>query len=107
MRPPVSIVVGLVSAALYLHSQVDIAFRIPGVAYWTTVLGGLAASLAIVATTFPLVNRMTDPKSPETTESSGPPLRCGGPKVARPPCSSQTVREQKGQAAVSAVSTVI
>ncbi len=33
----VSIVVGLVSAALYLHSQVDIAFRIPGIAYWATV----------------------------------------------------------------------
>ena len=37
----VSIVVGLVSAALYLHSQVGIAFRIPGIAYWATVLGGL------------------------------------------------------------------
>ena len=33
----VSIVVGLVSAALYLHSQVGIAFRIPGIAYWATV----------------------------------------------------------------------
>ena len=33
----VSIVVGLVSAALYLHSQVGIAFSIPGIAYWATV----------------------------------------------------------------------
>ena len=58
----VSIVVGLVSAALYLHSQVDIAFRFPGIAYWATVVGGLAASLAIIASTFPLLNRMTGPE---------------------------------------------
>jgi len=58
----VSIVVGLASAALYLHSQVDIAFRIPGIAYWGTVLGGLAASLAIIASTFPLLNRITGPE---------------------------------------------
>jgi hypothetical protein len=57
----VSIVVGLVSAALYLSSQVGITFRIPGVAYWATVLGGLAASLAIIASTFPLLNRITGP----------------------------------------------
>ena len=58
----VSIVVGLVSAALYLSSQVGIAFRIPGIAYWATVLGGLAASLAIIASTFPLLNRITGPE---------------------------------------------
>jgi hypothetical protein len=58
----VSIVVGLVSAALYLRSQVGIAFRIPGIAYWATVMGGLAASLAIIASTFPLLNRMTGPE---------------------------------------------
>ncbi len=58
----VSIVVGLVSAALYLHSQVGIAFSIPGIAYWATVLGGLAASLAIIASTFPLLNRITGPE---------------------------------------------
>ena len=58
----VSVVVGLLSAALYLHSQVGIAFRIPGIAYWATVLGGLAASLAIIACTFPLLNRMTGPE---------------------------------------------
>jgi len=58
----VSVVVGLVSAALYLHSQVGIAFRIPGIGFWATVLGGLAASLAIIASTFPLLNRMTGPE---------------------------------------------
>jgi hypothetical protein len=58
----VSIVVGLVAAALFLRSQVDIAFRIPGIAYWATVLGGLAASLAIIASTFPILNRITGPE---------------------------------------------
>jgi hypothetical protein len=55
-------VVGLVSAALYLHSQVDIAFSIPGIAYWATVFGGLAASLAIITATFPILDRMTGPE---------------------------------------------
>jgi hypothetical protein len=58
----VSIVVGLVSAALYLHSQVGIAFSIPGITFWATVVGGLAASLAIIASTFPLLNRITGPE---------------------------------------------
>jgi len=58
----VSIVVGLVSAALYLHSQVGIAFSIPGITFWATVVGGLAASLAIIASTFPLLTRITGPE---------------------------------------------
>ena len=58
----VSIVVGLVSAALYLHSQVGIAFSMPGIGYWATVLAGLAVSLAIIASTFPLLNRITGPE---------------------------------------------
>jgi hypothetical protein len=58
----VSILVGLVSAALYLHSQVGIAFRIPGISYWATVVGGIVASLAIIAATFPLIDRITGPE---------------------------------------------
>ncbi|MGH3732616.1 MAG: FtsX-like permease family protein [Acidimicrobiales bacterium] len=58
----VSIAVGLVSAALFLHSQVGIAFQLPGFAYWATVLGGLAASLAIIASTFPILSRITGPE---------------------------------------------
>jgi hypothetical protein len=58
----VSIVVGLVSAALYLHSQVGVAFSIPGITYWATVAGGLVVSLAIIASTFPLLNRITGPE---------------------------------------------
>jgi hypothetical protein len=58
----VSIVVGFVSAALYLKSQVGIDFRIPGAAYWGTVAGGLVASLGIIASTFPLLKRITGPE---------------------------------------------
>jgi hypothetical protein len=59
----VSIAVGLGSAALYLHSQVGIAFSMPGITYWATVVGGLAASFAIIASTFPLLNRITGPEA--------------------------------------------
>ncbi len=58
----VSIAVGLVAAALYLSSQVGLAFRLPGLAYWATIAAGLAASLAVIASTFPLLNRMTGPE---------------------------------------------
>lgn len=58
----VSIVVGLASATLYLHSQVGIAFHVPGIGYWITVLVGLTASLGIIASTFPLLKRMTRPE---------------------------------------------
>ena len=58
----VSIVVGLVAAALYLRSQVGIAFSMPGVTYWATVAGGLVAALAVIAATFPLLDRITGPE---------------------------------------------
>jgi predicted lysophospholipase L1 biosynthesis ABC-type transport system permease subunit len=58
----VSIAVGLLAAALFLRSQLDFAFRVPGMAYWVTVISGLAASLAIIASTFPLLSRMTGPE---------------------------------------------
>lgn len=57
-----SIVVGLASAALDLHSQVGIAFRTPGIEYRATVLTGLAGSLTVISSTFPLLRRMTAPE---------------------------------------------
>jgi hypothetical protein len=35
---------------------------IPGTVYWSTVLCGLAASLVIIAVTFPLLDRITGPE---------------------------------------------
>ena len=58
----VSIIVGLLAAALYLHSQVGLAFSLPGFSYWATVIGGLAASMAIIAATFPILDRITGPE---------------------------------------------
>jgi FtsX-like permease family protein len=58
----VSIVVGLLAAALYLHSQVGLAFSLPGLSYWTTVIAGLALSMAIIAATFPILDRITGPE---------------------------------------------
>jgi ABC-type antimicrobial peptide transport system permease subunit len=58
----VSIVVGLLAAALFLRSQLDFAFRLPGITYWATVICGLAAALVIIASTFPLLSRMTGPE---------------------------------------------
>ena len=58
----VSLVVGLVAGALYLSSQVGIAFQVPGITYWAAVIGGLVASLAIIAATFPLLSRVTGPE---------------------------------------------
>jgi hypothetical protein len=57
----VSIVVGLDSSAHYLHSEAGIAFQIPVIEYWATVLGSLGPSRAIIASTFPLLNRITGP----------------------------------------------
>ena len=58
----VSIAVGLLAAALFLKSQLDFAFRMPGIAFWVTVIAGLVASVIIIASTFPLLSRMTGPE---------------------------------------------
>jgi hypothetical protein len=58
----VSIVVGLLAAALYLRSQVGLGFSLPGFSYWATVIGGLVASMAIIAATFPILDRITGPE---------------------------------------------
>lgn len=58
----VSIVVGLLAAALYLRSQVGLDFSLPGLSYWATLIGGLTASMAIIAATFPILDRITGPE---------------------------------------------
>ena len=57
-----SIVVGLVAAALFLSSQASLSFVVPGLTYWIAVLGGLLASLGVIASTFPVLNRITGPE---------------------------------------------
>jgi hypothetical protein len=59
----VAAVMGFVAAALFLRSQMDYALSPPGRGYFVTVLVGLAASLAVVATTMPLLGRLTGPET--------------------------------------------
>jgi hypothetical protein len=57
----VSIGAGFLAAQLFLTSQLHYSLRPPGTGYYLIVLAGLAASLGIVASTLPLLNRLTGP----------------------------------------------
>jgi hypothetical protein len=55
---------GFAVTALTLASDTNSPpFALPGIAYWVALIGGLAAALAIVAATLPLLNRLTAPGS--------------------------------------------
>jgi hypothetical protein len=54
---------GLLAAHLFLRAQMDYSLRLPGVAYYGIVLGGLAACVAIIASTLPLLRRITGPET--------------------------------------------
>jgi len=55
--------VGLLGANLFLQAQFGVSLRSPGTGYYLSVLGGLAISLAIIAATLPLLNRITGPET--------------------------------------------
>lgn len=52
---------GLASAALFIRAQTEYTLLAPGVGYWLLVAGGMVASLAIIASTLPLLARTTGP----------------------------------------------
>ena len=52
----------LVSADLFLRSQLGLTLRLPGVTYYIIVLGGLVGSFAIIGSTMPLLDRITRPE---------------------------------------------
>ena len=52
---------GFLAAQLFLTSQLHYSLRPPGAGYYLVVLAGLAASLGIIASTLPLLNRLTGP----------------------------------------------
>jgi len=54
---------GFLAAQLFLQAQMNQNVQAPGVAYYAVVLAGLAVSLAVIASTFPLLNRITGPES--------------------------------------------
>jgi hypothetical protein len=59
----VAIGTGFLAAHLFLRSQMDYSLRPPGIAYYLIVVAGLAASLGIIASTLPLLKRITGPET--------------------------------------------
>lgn len=57
----VSIGTGFATAGLFLRSQMRESLQAPGAGYYLIVLAGLAASLAVIASTLPLLRRLTGP----------------------------------------------
>jgi hypothetical protein len=59
----VSVAAGLLTAQLFLSSQLGYSLRPPGAGYYLVVLTGLAASLGVIASAFPLLKRITGPET--------------------------------------------
>lgn len=59
----VAIAVGLLAAHLFLTAQMGYALRPLGGGYYLTVLIGIVASLGIIASTLPLLERITGPET--------------------------------------------
>lgn len=59
----VSAGVGLLTAQLFLRAQLSETLRPPGAQYYLLVTAGLAASLAVIASTLPLLGRLTGPET--------------------------------------------
>ncbi len=57
-----SAAMGFLAAALFLRSQLGESLRPPGTDYYVIVAVGLVASLAIIAPTLPLIDRITGPE---------------------------------------------
>ena len=54
---------GLVAAALFLRAQLDQTLQLPGPGYFAVIGAGVAVSIAIVASTLPLLGRFTGPEA--------------------------------------------
>ncbi|SNS74155.1 FtsX-like permease family protein [Asanoa hainanensis] len=59
----VAIGAGFLAATLFLRAQLDYPLHAPGGSYYAIVGGGLLASLGIIATTLPLLRRITGPET--------------------------------------------
>jgi hypothetical protein len=54
---------GLLTAQLFLRAQMEYTLRPPGYGYYLIVLVGLVASLGIIGSTLPLLERITGPET--------------------------------------------
>lgn len=59
----VAIGTGLLAAHLFLTAQLDYSLRPPDLSFYLMVVGGLVVSLAIIASTLPLLRRITGPEA--------------------------------------------
>ncbi|SIM84428.1 FtsX-like permease family protein [Micromonospora cremea] len=59
----VAIGMGLVAAQLFLKAQMDYTLTAPGPEFYAIVIVGLAACLGIIASTLPLLERITGPET--------------------------------------------
>jgi hypothetical protein len=53
---------GLVAAGLFLSSQFGESLQPPGLSYYVIVLAGIVAALGVIASTLPLIERITGPE---------------------------------------------
>jgi predicted lysophospholipase L1 biosynthesis ABC-type transport system permease subunit len=58
----VSIGIGFLTAGLFLSSQLNETLQAPGASYYVIVAAGLLASLAVIASTLPMLRRLTGPE---------------------------------------------
>jgi predicted lysophospholipase L1 biosynthesis ABC-type transport system permease subunit len=54
---------GFLTAQLFLQAQMDRTVQPPGADYYLVVLAGFAASLSVIASTLPLLERITGPET--------------------------------------------
>jgi hypothetical protein len=59
----VAIGMGFLSAQLFLQAQMEYTLAAPGLSYYAMVAAGLIACLAIIASTMPLLERITGPET--------------------------------------------
>jgi hypothetical protein len=59
----VAIGLGFLAAGLFARAQLGYSLSPPGAEYYVIVLAGLAASLGIIAATFPVLDRITGPET--------------------------------------------
>ncbi|MFI0722807.1 FtsX-like permease family protein [Streptomyces sp. NPDC021224] len=59
----VAIGTGFLAAQLFLKAQLDYSLRPPGPEYYAMVGGGIAAALAVIGATLPLLARVTGPEN--------------------------------------------
>lgn len=59
----VAIGVGFLAAGLFLHSQLGFALQAPGAGYYAVVAAGLLVAFLVLASTLPVLRRITDPET--------------------------------------------